>query len=78
MQRLRCGPHVLIRDVKWTIDTAPGGAYTLTYVSSGKALDVDGYKSTVGLQLQQWKPTGGTNQRWYLRPNDDGYFSIVR
>ncbi|WP_327430266.1 RICIN domain-containing protein [Streptomyces sp. NBC_01236] len=61
----------------WTIDAAPGGAYTLTYVSSGKALDVDGYSSTVGLQLQQWTPSGGTNQQWYLRPTGDGYFTIV-
>jgi hypothetical protein len=61
----------------WTIDAAPGGAYTLSYVSTGKALDVDGYKSTVGLQLQQWKPTGGTNQQWYLGPTGDGYFTIV-
>ncbi|MFF8393655.1 RICIN domain-containing protein [Streptomyces sp. NPDC016172] len=49
----------------------------MTYVSTGKALDVDGYKSTVGLQLKQWKPTGGTNQQWHLRPDDDGYFTIV-
>lgn len=61
----------------WTIDAAPGGAYTLKYVSSGKALDVDGYSSTVGHQLQQWTPSGGTNQQWYLRPTDDGYFTIV-
>lgn len=61
----------------WTISTAPGGAYTLKYVSSGKALDVDGYSSTVGLQLQQWTPTGGTNQQWYLRPTGDGYFTLV-
>ncbi|GAA3850470.1 RICIN domain-containing protein [Streptomyces lacrimifluminis] len=61
----------------WTVNTAPGGAYTLTYVRSGKALDVDGYSSTVGLQLQQWTPSGGTNQRWYLRPNGDGYFTVT-
>ncbi|MEU3891867.1 RICIN domain-containing protein [Streptomyces sp. NPDC029041] len=61
----------------WTINSAPGGAYTLSYVSTGKVLDVDGFKSTVGLQLQQWSATGGTNQRWFLRPNSDGYFTIV-
>ncbi|WP_060904913.1 RICIN domain-containing protein [Streptomyces scabiei] len=61
----------------WTINAASGGAYTLNYVSSGKALDVDGFSSIVGLQLQQWRSTGGTNQQWYLRPNDDGYFTIV-
>ncbi|MCD9879953.1 RICIN domain-containing protein [Streptomyces guryensis] len=61
----------------WTIDAASGGAYTLNYVPSGKALDVNGFSSTVGLQLQQWTPTGGTNQQWYLRPTGDGYFTIV-
>ncbi|WP_328842202.1 RICIN domain-containing protein [Streptomyces europaeiscabiei] len=61
----------------WTINAAPGGAYTLNYVSTGKALDVDGFSSTVGLQLQQWRSTGDTNQQWYLRSNDDGYFTIV-
>ncbi|MFD9357284.1 RICIN domain-containing protein [Streptomyces sp. NPDC060031] len=61
----------------WTINAAPGGAYSLSYVSSGKVLDVDGYSSAVGLQLQQWKSTGGTNQQWYLRPTGDGYFTIV-
>ncbi|WP_412104207.1 RICIN domain-containing protein [Streptomyces europaeiscabiei] len=59
----------------WTINAAPGGAYTLNYVSTGKALDVDGFSSTVGLQLQQWRSTGDTNQQWYLRSNDDGYFT---
>ncbi|MEW2114840.1 RICIN domain-containing protein [Streptomyces sp. NPDC005474] len=61
----------------WTIGTAPGGAYTLKYVSTGKSLDVNGFSATVGLQLQQWTSTGGTNQQWYLRPTGDGYFTIV-
>ncbi|WP_235502567.1 RICIN domain-containing protein [Kitasatospora sp. Root187] len=61
----------------WTIDTAPGGAYTLRYVSSGKVLDVNGYSQTVGLQLQQWTSSSGTNQQWYLRPTGDGYFTVV-
>ncbi|MFD0573871.1 RICIN domain-containing protein [Kitasatospora gansuensis] len=55
----------------------PAGAYTLRYTGSGKALDVDGYSQTVGLPLQQWTSSGGTNQQWYLRPTGDGYFTIV-
>ncbi|HET6711446.1 RICIN domain-containing protein [Amycolatopsis sp.] len=61
----------------WTVGTAQGGAYTLRYTASGKALDVNGASTTVGLQLQQWTPHGGTNQQWYLRPTGDGYYAIV-
>ncbi|WP_405812748.1 RICIN domain-containing protein [Streptomyces sp. NBC_01390] len=56
---------------------APGAAYKLTYVPTGKVLDVNGFSATVGLQLQQWTSTGGTNQQWYLQPNSEGYFTIV-
>jgi len=61
----------------WTVNNAPGGAATLVYVPTGKALDVNGYATTLGLQLQQWTPSGGTNQQWYLRPTGDGYFTII-
>jgi hypothetical protein len=61
----------------WTISTVQGGAYTLRYTASGKALDVNGASTTAGLQLQQWTANGGTNQQWYLRPAADGYYTIV-
>ncbi|WP_431605715.1 RICIN domain-containing protein [Amycolatopsis melonis] len=61
----------------WTISTVQGGAYTLRYTASGKALDVNGSSTTAGLQLQQWTANGGTNQQWYLRPAADGYYTIV-
>ena len=61
----------------WAVGTAAGGAYTLRYTASGKALDVNGSATTVGLQLQQWTANGGTNQQWYLRSTGDGYYSIV-
>ncbi|GAA4622635.1 RICIN domain-containing protein [Actinoallomurus vinaceus] len=61
----------------WTITSTSGNAYTLTYVPTGKVLDVNGGDATVGLQLQQWSANGGTNQMWYLRPTADGYFTIV-
>ena len=61
----------------WTVVTAPGGAYTLRYVPTGKALDVNGGSTTVGLPLQQWSPTGGRNQQWYLRPAADGFFTVT-
>ncbi|MEU4249077.1 RICIN domain-containing protein [Amycolatopsis sp. NPDC026612] len=61
----------------WTVGTAQGGAYTLRYTASGKALDVNGSATTAGLQLQQWAANGGTNQQWYLRPTGDGYYTIT-
>ncbi|WP_338682479.1 RICIN domain-containing protein [Streptomyces acidiscabies] len=60
----------------WTL-SASGSAFTLRYNPTGKVLDVNGFSSTAGLQLQQWTVTGGTNQQWYLRPTGDGYFTIV-
>lgn len=60
----------------WTVSAA-GSGYTLAYTGSGKVLDVNGFSSTVGLQLQQWTATGGTNQQWYLRSTGDGYYTVV-
>ncbi|MDX3192702.1 RICIN domain-containing protein [Streptomyces sp. MN03-5084-2B] len=61
----------------WSLGTAQGGAYTLRYTASGKALDVNASSTTAGLQLQQWTANGGTNQQWFLRPTGDGYYAIV-
>jgi hypothetical protein len=51
----------------WTVK-AVGDAYTLSYTGSGKLLDVNAHSTTVGLQLQQWTATSGTNQQWQLVP----------
>jgi hypothetical protein len=61
----------------WTINTTPGGAYTLSYTASGKVLDVPGFSTTLGQQLDQWTANSGSNQQWYLQPTSDGYFTIV-
>lgn len=61
----------------WTINTAPGGTFTLAYTGSGKVLDVNGGSSSVGLQLEQWTANGGTNQQWYLKPTGTGYYTIA-
>ena len=61
----------------WTANTTPGGAYTLSYTASGKLLDVPGFSTTLGQQLDQWTANGGSNQQWYLQPTSDGYFTIV-
>ncbi|MEV6036806.1 RICIN domain-containing protein [Nonomuraea sp. NPDC052116] len=64
-------------DATWKITSSSGNAYTLTYVPTGKVLDVNGGDTTAGLQLQQWSANGGTNQQWYVRPNAEGYFTIA-
>ena len=61
----------------WAISTTSGGAYTLTYTTTGKVLDVNASSSTAGLQLQQWTANGGTNQQWYLKPTGTGYYTIA-
>ena len=61
----------------WTVNTASGGTYTLTYTGSGKVLDVPGFSTTLGQQLDQWTANTGSNQQWYLQPTSDGYFTIV-
>ncbi len=60
----------------WTL-SASGNAFVLSYVPTGKVLDVNGGSTTAGLQLQQWTANGGANQQWLLRPTGDGYYTIV-
>ena len=60
----------------WTL-SASGSAFVLSYVPTGKVLDVNGGSTTAGLQLQQWTANGGANQQWLLRPTGDGYYTIV-
>ncbi|MBW8821326.1 MAG: RICIN domain-containing protein [Streptomyces sp.] len=62
----------------WTVNSVSGGgAYTLTYTGSGKVLDVPGFSTTLGQQLDQWTANNGSNQQWNLQPTSDGYFTIV-
>jgi hypothetical protein len=61
----------------WAVAITQDGSYTLSYVASGKMLDVNGGDSTAGLQLQQWSANGGANQMWLLRSTGDGYYTIA-
>ena len=42
------------------------GAYTLLNVNSGLALDVPGWSTANGVQIDQWANSGGNNQKWQL------------
>jgi hypothetical protein len=43
-------------------------AYQIVNVNSGKVLDVNDGSTASGALIQQWEPTGGANQEWYLNP----------
>ena len=42
------------------------GTYTLLNVNSGLALDVPGWSTANGVQIDQWANNGGNNQKWQL------------
>ncbi len=44
--------------------------------SSGKCLDVRGYSTTAGGNVQQWSCTGNTNQQWLLTAEADGSYEV--
>jgi hypothetical protein len=44
------------------------GTYSIRNKHSGKCLDVPGWSTTVGEQIQQWWCSSGTNQRWEVIP----------
>jgi len=45
--------------------------------SSGKVLDVPGFATHDGAQIQQFTDNGGKNQHWGLIPIGGGFFKIV-
>ena len=42
------------------------GCYRIVSQHSGKVLDVEGFRTDNGAQIQQWSWGGGTNQQWRL------------
>ncbi|MEP7051026.1 MAG: RICIN domain-containing protein [Pseudomonadota bacterium] len=57
---------------QWSF-TDSNGAETLTARHSGKALDVSGFGTADGSKVQQWSPTGGTNQLFRLQAIGSAY-----
>jgi hypothetical protein len=53
-----------------------GGQYTITSVENGLALDAN-LTEDLGRPLLMWSPHGGHQQRWHLRPTDDGVSFLV-
>jgi hypothetical protein len=44
------------------------GTYSIVNKHSGKCLDVPGWSTTAGQQIEQWWCSAGTNQRWEVIP----------
>ncbi|MFG2051825.1 RICIN domain-containing protein [Micromonospora sp. NPDC048935] len=64
---------------RWRIQDAGGGYSTVTSVSSGKCLDVNGGASATGdgVRVIQWACNGGTNQQWRVEDLGTGYVRFV-
>lgn len=48
--------------------SAATGGYVIRNVKSKKALEVAGWSTSNGANIQQWEFHGGANQQWYLTP----------
>ncbi|MBC7485253.1 MAG: RICIN domain-containing protein [Cytophagaceae bacterium] len=62
---------------QFTLTHLDNGAYKITNVSSGKALDVDGIKTDDGVKVQQWSYAGSANQQWILVASDGGFYKLI-
>ncbi len=51
--------------------------FTLVNRATGKCLDVNGWSTADGANVQLWTCTGGANQRWRIEPLGDGTSRIV-
>ena len=51
--------------------------FYIVNMESGLALDNTNFSTSNGNLIQQWQPTGGSNQRWNLVYQPDGYYEIV-
>lgn len=54
----------------------PNGVYAVTNASSNMVLDDPGASSSSGVQIIQWTPNGGSNQKWQFTASGNGYYRI--
>lgn len=52
------------------------GIYTFVNFGSGKALDVSGWSTTNGGNIQLWSASGGANQQWQVTSLGNGQYRI--
>jgi len=62
---------------QFSFEHVADGAYKITAVHSGKALDVNSDGKENGVNLQQWSYFGFANQQFIAVSNGDGYYKLV-
>jgi hypothetical protein len=55
--------------LQWAWGVGSGGTTPVRGTGSNRCLDVPGFATTNGAQLEIWDCTGGTNQAWQLTPS---------
>ena len=80
---MRNGAYVLFYDAAATDihtlrHTLPlHGALPIANKASGKALDVTGGSSRPGTNIEQWDTIGSTAQKWNVKRNTDGTYTLI-
>lgn len=54
----------------------PKGEYNIISQFSTLVLDDPGFSGTSGVQIMQYTPTGGVNQKWFFTANGSGFYTI--
>lgn len=54
----------------------PNGEYKIISQFSTLVLDDPGFSGTSGVQIMQYTPTGGVNQKWFFTANGSGFYTI--
>lgn len=69
-------PSTYANNQKFKVVYHDRGYYTITAVHSRKALDIAGGVGANGLNVEQFEPHNGNNQKWVIKKNGEGY-SII-
>lgn len=62
---------------RFRFELGADGFYTVTNLRSGKVLDVADGSVLPGSNVQQWSGWGGDAQKWAVRDNGDGSYSLI-
>lgn len=54
----------------------PTSLYSIRSKLNGKAIEVEGFSSELGANVQMWDWWGNENQRWAFVPEDDGSYAL--
>lgn len=54
-----------------------GTTYQIINTGSGKAMDVSGVSTANGARIQQWTPSGGSNQQWLVESVENNEYRLT-